>query len=423
MYVIDWALLYKLRLRGAQSSADSMGRPAGTRAHAVSRTVWVLGLTSLLTDVSSEMVASVLPAYLVLYLGLSPLAFGFIDGLYQGAAALLRVAAGIVADSRRKHKEVAVAGYAASAVCRLLILAAGAAWSTIAAVVALDRLGKGIRTAPRDALIARSTSKESLATAFGVHRSLDAAGAMLGPIVAFALLAAVPNRFDLLFTASFGFAILGVGALVLLLPPSPRQPDVDHPRMTMRALLVTLAEPRFQALVVAGSALGLATISDSFIFLMLQRRLGMPATAFPLFYVATSFITALFAWVSGRVADRLGRKPVMIGGYVVLASLYVLLLAFPSSGFALVILILTLLGAYYAATDGVLTALAAALLPNHHQGAGLAVLASATNVARLLASIAFGWMWTIYGAQPAVAVSLVSLTMSIAATIWLMRRQ
>jgi MFS family permease len=423
MYVIEWALLHKHRLRSTTAAVDSAGRPVSSRSHVVSRTVWILGLTSLLTDVSSEMVASVLPAYLVLYLGLSPLAFGFIDGLYQGLAALLRLAAGTVADRLQRHKEVAVAGYAASAACRLLILAAGSAWTTIAGVVALDRLGKGIRTAPRDALIAHSTNEESLATAFGVHRSMDAVGAMLGPIVAFALLLAVPNRFDLLFIASFGFAILGVGAIVLLLPPSARQPRVDQPRTSLRALFATLAEPRFKALVIAGSALGLATISDSFIFLMLQRRLGMAATAFPLFYVATSFFTALFAWVFGRAADRIGRKPVMIGGYVSLASLYALLLAFPSSGLTLTVVMLILLGAYYAATDGVVTALAAAVLPSHHQGSGLAALASATNVARLLASVAFGWMWTIFGTQPAVAVSLAALSISIVATAWLMRHQ
>jgi MFS family permease len=423
MYVIEWALLHKLRLRSAPATAESTHAPAASRAHPVSRTVWVLGLTSLLTDVSSEMVASVLPAYLVLYLGLSPLAFGFIDGLYQGLAALLRVAAGTFADSRRKHKEVAVAGYAASAACRLLILAAGSAWSTIAGVVALDRLGKGIRTAPRDALIAQSTPRESLATAFGVHRSMDAAGAMLGPVVAFALLMAVPYRFDLLFTASFGFAVLGVGAIVLLLPPALRRPEADQPRTSLRTLLHTLAEPQFRALVIAGSALGLATISDSFIFLMLQRRLGMAATAFPLFYVGTSLFTALFAWMLGRAADRIGRKPIMLAGYGLLGSLYGLLLAFPSSGITFGVLTLALLGAYYAATDGVLTALAAAILPSRHHGSGLAVLASATNIARLLASVAFGWMWTMYGTQPAVAISLVALMVSILATVWLMRRQ
>ena len=419
MYSIDWGLLYRYRRAGG-SRASTEGRTQSRRV-TVSRTVWVLGLTSLLTDISSEMVASVLPAYLVLHLGLSPLAFGFIDGLYQGAAALVRLAAGGAADRWNKHKEVAVAGYAASAACRLLILAAGSAWSTLAAVVALDRLGKGIRTAPRDALIADSVAKESLAAAYGVHRSMDAAGAMMGPIVAFALLAATPYAFDVLFSVSFGFAILGVGAIVLLLPAGAAQGQRD-PRVSGGGMVAALADQRFAAVVLTGTGLGLATISDSFIFLTLQQRLAFSATAFPMFYVATSLFTAIFAWLCGSAADRFGRRRIMFGGYLLLGGVYALLLASPSPGLGVACLTLALLGGYYAATDGVLTALAAGVLPQRHRGSGLALLSTSTNVARLLASVAFGWMWTVYGVQWAVSMSLLGLTVAIVSTALLMRR-
>ena len=419
MYSIDWGLLYRFRRAGGAAVPTAGGTQA--RRLTLSRTVWVLGLTSLLTDISSEMVASVLPAYLVLHLGLSPLAFGFIDGLYQGAAALVRLAAGSVADRWKKHKEVAVAGYAASAACRILILAAGSAWSTIAGVVALDRLGKGIRTAPRDALIADSVDKESLATAFGIHRSMDAAGAMIGPIVAFTLLAATPYAFDVLFAVSFGFAVLGVGAIVLLLPAGTAG-NRSEPQVAGGKMFAALVDRRFTAVVVAGSALGLATISDSFIFLTLQRRLAISATAFPMFYVATSLFTAMFAWLCGRAADRFGRRRIMLGGYVLLAGVYALLLSFPSAGIAVACLTLALLGGYYGATDGVLTALAAGVLPQQHRGSGLALLSTSTNVARLLASVAFGWMWTVYGVQSAVGISLLGLTLAIGGAALLMRR-
>src|SRR6185503_8332888 len=123
-----------------------------------SRTVWCLGLTSFFTDISSEMVASILPIYLVLHLHLSPLTFGLIDGLYQGFAAVARVAGGFVADRWRNHKAVASVGYALSAACKLGLLAAGNAWSLLALTIAFDRTGKGIRTAPRDALISLSTA-------------------------------------------------------------------------------------------------------------------------------------------------------------------------------------------------------------------------------------------------------------------------
>ena len=316
MYAIDWSLIFNRRERRATPGATATAAAAPTAARssrlpAISPTVWALGVTSLLTDVSSEMVASILPVYLVLHLGLSPLAFGVIDGVYQGAAALVRIAAGVIADRWRRHKEIAAAGYGLSAACRVLILAAGSAWSTIACVVALDRLGKGIRTAPRDALISQRTPKESLATAFGVHRSMDAAGAMLGPILAFTLLAFVPGGFDVLFVASFGVAVIGVAAIILFVPRtvSGEEQVRAGQAVSLRSAGALLLDGRFRALVIAGLVLGLATISDSFIFLILQRRLELGATAFPLLYVGTSLFTSVFSVPCGRLADRVGPHP------------------------------------------------------------------------------------------------------------------
>ncbi|MGH9371701.1 MAG: MFS transporter [Vicinamibacterales bacterium] len=421
MYAIDWVFLLNRKARISQENVAGAGTGRASAKSAlrpvVSRTVWALGVTSLLTDISSEMVGSILPVYLVLHLGLSPLAFGVVDGIYQGAAALVRVVSGVLSDRWRRHKEMAATGYALSAACRVLILAAGTAWSTIAAVVAVDRLGKGIRTAPRDALISQRTPKESLASAFGVHRSMDAAGAMFGPILAFGLLAAMPGGFDVLFVTSFGIAVLGVGAIALFVPARLEEDRTVGTRsVSLRSTAALLAESRFRALVLSGFSLGIATISDSFIFLILQRRLDLGATAFPLLYVGTSLFTSLLAIPCGRLADRIGRRRVMLGGYVVLAGLYALLAGVPSGGLALAGLTLALLGMYYAATEGVLTAMAAAVLPESHSGAGLAVLATATNVARLVASVGFGWLWTVAGLESATAMGFVALTAAIIAS-------
>lgn len=165
-----------------------------SRKTGIGRNVFFLGLTSLFTDISSEMVASILPIYLVFALRFTPLEFGVIDGLYQGVTALLRIVGGIAADAWRRYKEIAAIGYAASAVCKLGLIAAGGAWGALAVVLLVDRTGKGIRTAPRDALISLSSATSSLGTAFGVHRALDTAGAFLGPVVAFALLAQRAER-------------------------------------------------------------------------------------------------------------------------------------------------------------------------------------------------------------------------------------
>jgi MFS family permease len=168
------------------------------------------------------MVSTVLPIYLLYTVGLTPLQFGVIDGIYQGGAALVRVASGFVADRTQRHKEVALAGYGLSALCRPLLIAFGSVWGALAAVIFVDRTGKGIRTAPRDALISLTTPKERLGTAFGVHRALDTTGAMIGPLIAFGLLMLVPEGFNSVFVVSFVFALLGVAVLALFVRNPPR---------------------------------------------------------------------------------------------------------------------------------------------------------------------------------------------------------
>ena len=222
MYQVEaWSALRRAR-------RDAGG---GFRWLHVSGTVWALGFTSLFTDVSSEMVATVLPVYLVLYLGLTPFQFGIVDGLYHGATALLRLASGVAVDRAGRAKEIALAGYGASAVSRLALLAAGASWPIIAGVVAFDRAAKGARAVPRDVLISLSSRPDGLATAFGVHRALDSAGAMLGPLVALGILAALPNAFDVVFVASFSVAVIGLGVLLLFVTNAepPRAPDAGAP--------------------------------------------------------------------------------------------------------------------------------------------------------------------------------------------------
>ncbi len=170
----------------------------------------LLGTCSLLTDISSEMVSAILPLYLVTTLGFSPLQYGIIDGLYQGASALVRLAAGFLGDRLRRHKLLATIGYGVSAVCKLGLAIVGSGLGGISALILLDRTGKGIRTAPRDAMISLTAPKRELGLAFGIHRAMDTAGAMIGPLIAFALLAAAPDAYQSLFLISFFVAILGI---------------------------------------------------------------------------------------------------------------------------------------------------------------------------------------------------------------------
>ncbi len=419
----------------------------------VSPVVLYLGLTSLFTDVSSEMVSTVLPVYLVLYLQFSPLQFGILDGLYQGVSALVRMAGGLAADRWGRHKEVAAGGYALSAICKLGLLAAGGAWTALAGVVVADRIGKGIRTAPRDALISLNSDPRDLGAAFGVHRALDTLGALLGPLLAFALLALVPGAFDVVFVVSFCVALVGLGVLVLFVegrdprpaghagnatgqllldsepPPFARSADMERPTSLDREprpdvtaarpigpqsreepsrpapsfgrAVRLIGAPRYRTLVLAGTVLGLATIGDGFLYLGLQRRLRFGGELLPLLYVGTSVAYFALSVPVGRLADRVGRARIFLGGYALLPLVYLTLLL-PSPGLAMLFVCLALFGAYYAATDGVLMALASSMLPAELRGSGLAMLATGVSLARLVGAVLFGALWTWWSLEAAV---------------------
>jgi len=386
-----------------------------TRAwQVVTPNVWYLGITSLLTDISSEMVASVLPMYLVLHLNLSPLAFGTLDGLYNGVSAVTRWAAGIAADRWQRHKEVAAFGYAVSAACRLGLLAAGRAWFGLAVAISADRLAKGIRTAPRDALISLSTPPDRLAQSFGVHRALDASGAMIGPLVAFALLALIPRGFDVVFVTSFCFAIVGLGVLMLFVHNSVAARASGTSGASLRTALALLRQRDFRLVTIAASGLALVTVSDAFIYLALQERVRFTPGIFPLLFVGTSSSYLLMAIPAGALADRFGRGHVFLAGHGLLLVLYASLLTAATHS-ASVVLAVILLGAYYATTDGVVVAMASGLLPVNLRGSGLALLTTATSLSRLVASIAFGWLWTIWGRETAIILFTLALGLGVAA--------
>jgi MFS family permease len=376
----------------------------------VARNVVLLGLVSLFTDISSEMVATILPLYLVYTLGFTPLQFGIVDGLQQGAAALMRIAGGFAADRTRRHKEVAELGYGISALSRLGLLAAQSV-AALGAIVFVDRTGKGIRTAPRDALISLSSERKDLATAFGVHRSLDTAGAMLGPLIGFFLLSLAPGEFDAVFVVSFCSALIGFGILALFVENRPVQVHEDSP-VSIGAALRLLGTRRFAVLVGVAGALGVATISDAFLFVALQRHLDFQARFLPLLFVGTALAYMLLAIPVGRVADRFGRGRVFVAGYLPLLAAYGLLLG-PAGGGAEVALYLGLLGLYYACTDGVLMALASATLPPSLRGSGLALIVTSTSIGRLLASILFGIIWTWYDVETAIIVFAAGLSVAI----------
>jgi|tagenome__1003787_1003787.scaffolds.fasta_scaffold20947824_2 MFS family permease len=405
---------------GVQSTT-TLGRArramaAGRLRDRVGGTVLLLGTCSLLTDISSEMVSAILPLYLVATLGFSPLQYGVVDGLYQGASSLVRLAAGFLGDRLGRHKALAVTGYAISAVCKLGLAVVGGAWAGLSALILLDRTGKGMRTAPRDAMISLTAPERELGLAFGVHRAMDTAGAMIGPLVAFALLSAAPAAYHSLFLISFFVAVLGVGVIVLLVrePKARRQPEAEKP--DLRAATALLRGREFRALAIVGAGLGLATVSDGFVYLTLKDEIDFSNALFPLLATGTAVLFMLLAAPLGRLSDRVGRGRVLIGGYLLLLAVYCVLML-PSAGAVSLIVVLALLGTYYAATDGVLMAMASKLLPEELRGSGLALVGTGTSVMQLVASIAFGALWTWLGLQTAIALFAAALVLALALAV------
>ena len=372
----------------------------------------LLGLTSLFTDISSEMVNAVLPLYLTLQLGFSPLQYGLVDGVYHGITALARLQGGWVADRHGRYTEVAGTGYALSAACKLGLWSAGSGWTPTVGFLFLDRFGKGIRTPPRDALISLSTPAASLGEAFGVHRALDAIGALLGPILAFGLLTLIPAAYDVIFVTSFFVALIGLGVLMFFVSNPVTGPgasrDPAGPRVSLGSTANLVRLPQFRAVLLAGVVLSMATVSDGFVYLILQRTAQIDPSFFPLLYVGTSLVYLLLAVPAGKLADRIGRSTLFLAGHGLLLCLYAVML-WPHLGAVVLGLSLFLLGAYYAATDGVIMAIASAALPVSHRTTGLALLTTLTALSRLVGSSLFGALWGWYGPRWSFTIFLVGL--------------
>ncbi|MGW5371325.1 MFS transporter [Streptomyces sp. NPDC004009] len=436
--------------RSAPARADTGRDRRSGPGRRVAPVVLVLGTVSLITDVSSEMVTAVLPLYLVSRLGFSPLGFGTLDGVYNGVSALVQLTGGHLADRVRNHKLMAGLGYGLSALCKPLLLLAGSI-GTLGTVLALERTGKGLRTAPRDAMISLSTPARDQGRAFGVHRAMDTTGAMLGPLAAFLILRAAADGYDAVFGVSACVAALGVLVLVLFVPGrrqtartggpggpggpdgkgepggtgGPGGPDGTgepggtggpdgsdasdgRPPVRVREALALLRLPRLRALAGCAALLGLTTVSDAFVYLLLQRRAGIGEQWFTLLPLGTAVVFLSLAVPVGALADRIGRRTVFLAGHVGLLTAYALLLWAPATP-VLAPAVLALHGAFYAATDGVLPAALAGLVPAELRASGLAIVGTSQALARFCCSLAFGAAWTVWGDGPALAGSAVGL--------------
>ena len=214
-FVIEKVVGVYPSLKDVRDGRDPSPAPRVWWKPAVTPNVVALGFTSFFTDISSEMVTSIVPLFLTFHLGFSQLQLGLFNGAYSALAAVAAIVGSAIADRHRRYKEVAGVGYAVSAVAKVGLIAARSSWIPATALLYADRAGKGLRTAPRDVLISDSALPGRRGEAFGVHRTLDTAGALAGPFLAYLILTAAPGSYGSIFTTSFWIAMIGLAILVL----------------------------------------------------------------------------------------------------------------------------------------------------------------------------------------------------------------
>jgi MFS family permease len=352
-------------------------------------TVWILGAISLLNDAASELVYPLIPLYLATVLAAGPRALGLIEGAAEAASALLKLVSGLAYDRHGRAKPFVVTGYGLAALARPLI-AFAAAWPALLVLRMMDRLGKGLRSSPRDALLAASVDERHRGLAFGVHRALDNAGAVIGPLAAAALLAAqVPIRDILLWTALPG-ALAVLLALALREPRTLPAPAAAGADWTWRGL------PRGYRRLLATIAVFTAGQASNTFLLLRASDLGLGAAQVALLWALVSGVSTLLAVPLSAWSDRVGRTRLMLAGWLLYAAVFVLLGQAAEARTLWVAA--ALMGVYLAATEGAERALIADLVAPGARGTAYGWYYLVKGLLLLPASALFGLVWHGWGA-------------------------
>jgi len=359
--------------------------------------IWVVTGTSFLTDISSEMIVYLIPLFLSNILGVHTAIIGLIDGIAETTSSLLKVYSGALSDKLRQRKWLAVAGYALSTIAKPFLYFASS-WEWVLGVRFWDRAGKGIRTAPRDALVAASTDEKTRGLAFGLHRAGDTAGAFLGIGIASFIVWLTQSDASLLTQATFQTAVIvsiipAVLAVIVLTLGVEDVKGTGSGSTTMR-LSLRGVDARFKIFLVIVVLFTLGNSSDAFIILRAQER-GL-SVLHTLFMLMT--FTAIYAVLSGplgALSDKIGRRRLIIAGWLAYGLVY-LGLAFSQSGWQ-VWAMFGLYGVYYAATEGVAKALVADLVPDAQRGTAYGLFNAAIGLTALPASVIAGLLWQGFG--------------------------
>jgi MFS family permease len=362
-----------------------------TKGRGLPRTVWALGLTSLFMDTSSELIHGLLPLFLVLNLGASAAVLGLVEGVAEATAQITRVFSGWLSDRLGRRKALTVAGYGLAAITKPLFPLANSVGLVLFARF-VDRIGKGIRGAPRDALIADVTPADERGAAFGLRQSLDTVGATIGPATAIGLMYLFNDDIRTVLWFAVIPAAIAVGILVFGVREPAHSPG--HAPAPIQAKEIALLSRSYWLVVAAGVIFTLARFSEA--FLVIRAHDGGLATAWtPAVIAVMSLVYAASAYPAGRWQDRIGAKPLLLLGLLVLVAAD-LLLAFGQSLLALFAGI-ALWGLHMGLTQGVLAALVAASAPSRLRGTAFGLFGLVTGLFTLLASVLAGVLWTAIG--------------------------
>lgn len=385
----------------------------------IPRPVWLLGWASLFTDAATEMIYPLLPVFLSRVLGAGALSLGIIEGVAEAVNSALKIASGYISDRSVRRRPIVIGGYGLSSIARPFI-AAATTWPQVLLVRALDRTGKGIRGAPRDAMLAQFAEAATRGRVFGFHRAMDHAGAIVGPVVATVFLYYAPDEYRLLFALT---AIPGAIAVALLFlvpeadavrrggpvgPPSPATVRTSPETVRTSPETVRGGGPsgpparrlpsRLLAYFAVLLVFSLGNSSDAFLLLRLSEALG-GATYVPLLWAAIHAVKASLATWGGTLSDRVGRKRVIVMGWAVYAVVY---LGFATADSARTLVAWFLLyGTYFALTEGAERALVADVAPAARHGAAFGFYNATLGLGALGASVAFGFLYERFGAPVA----------------------
>lgn len=349
------------------------------------RTVWLLGIISLTNDAASDMIYPLVPLYLASVLMAGPKALGIIEGIAEAVSSLLKLFAGVIADRTRHVKYWVWAGYGIAGFARPL-LGITSSWLGVLACRFADRIGKGLRSAPRDAMLSQSVDATQRGLAFGFHRAMDNFGAVIGPLVAATMLAAgMSLRHVFLWAIVPGVVVI---VLALFLKDAPHEPSHKP-----AAFSWTLREfpPAFRRYLIVLALFTLGNSSNMFLLLR-ARDLGLPQAEVPILWALTSLVAALLSTPLSSLSDRLGRTRLIVSGWIVYAAFYLILGAQTDNTWALWPMFAGY-GVFLAATEGAEKALVADLVPRESSGTAFGWYNLVVGLFLLPASIAFGWLW------------------------------